>query len=63
MNKQNDTKLILDLLENQIKKHLKETVVDEREDLTQDMKIKIIEKAGILLDEKVPGFFEYISSL
>jgi hypothetical protein len=38
-------------------------VLNEQEDLSQEIKIKIIEKADVLLDEDVPGFFQYIENL
>lgn len=60
-----EMELIFNQLELKIKKHIKETVLDEREDLSQEMKVKIIEKINIFLDskEEVPGFFEYISTI
>ncbi|MFO6498189.1 MULTISPECIES: hypothetical protein [unclassified Bacillus (in: firmicutes)] len=54
-----EIEFILNQLEGKIKKHIKETVLDEREDLSQEMKLKIIEKLDNMLDEAVPSFFEY----
>ncbi|WP_336866962.1 hypothetical protein [Peribacillus frigoritolerans] len=55
--------MILESLELKIRKHVKETVLDERDDLAQELKIKIIEKADIMLDEDVPGFIEFVKAL
>lgn len=46
-------------LELKIKKNLKQTEIKERDDLEQEIKIKIIEKVPELLDEEVPSFFEF----
>ncbi|MGG3641513.1 hypothetical protein ABES38_09045 [Bacillus gobiensis] len=51
--------MILESLDFKIRKHVKETVLDERDDLSQEIKIKIIEKVDIFFDEDVPGFFEF----
>lgn len=63
LSRKKEIELIIDSLELKIKKHIKETVLNEQEDLSQEIKIKIIEKADVLLDEVVPGFFEYIGNL
>lgn len=55
--------MILESLENKIRKHVKETVLDEQDDLEQVIKIKIIEKADIMLDEDVPGFIEFVKAM
>lgn len=60
---QKEIELVLNQLENKIKRYVKETTYDEREDLAQDLRIKLIEKLNILLDEKVPGFFDYTDSI
>lgn len=61
--KMREVDYIIEQLEFKIKKHVKETILDEREDLSQEMKIKIIEKTHLLLDEDVPGFFDYIDKI
>ncbi|ECO1677997.1 hypothetical protein XO47_15335 [Listeria monocytogenes] len=58
-----EIEMILESLELKIRKHVKETVLDERDDLAQELKIKIIEKADIMLDEDVPGFIEFVKAL
>ncbi|MCM3024980.1 hypothetical protein [Heyndrickxia ginsengihumi] len=64
LTKNQEIEFIIDQLEFKIKKHIKETVFDEREDLSQEIKLKIIEKIDELLEsnEEVPGFFEYVTS-
>lgn len=62
-NRKKEIEFIIDQLELKIKKHVKETIWNEQEDLSQEMKVKIIEKADDLLDEDVPGFFEYLNGL
>ena len=54
---------IFNQLRFKIKKHVKETVLDEREDLEQEMIIKIIEKIDMMLEEDVPDFFEFIEEI
>ncbi|MEI3599507.1 MULTISPECIES: hypothetical protein [unclassified Oceanobacillus] len=54
--------IVLETVESKIKKHVKETVYDDREDLSQELKIKIIEKIDIFKNEEIPGLFEYIQS-
>lgn len=54
-----ELELIMENLELKIKKNLKQTEIKERDDLAQEIKIKIIEKMPELLDEKVPSFFEF----
>jgi hypothetical protein len=61
--KQKEIELILNQLENKVNRYVKETNFDEREDLSQDLRIKLIEKLNILLDEKVPSFFDYTDSI
>jgi hypothetical protein len=58
-----EVEFILNQLENKIKKHIKETVLDEREDLAQDIKIKIMEKLDVLLEEEPPSIFDYVSKI
>ncbi|MGG0051548.1 sigma-O factor regulator RsoA [Bacillus atrophaeus] len=43
-----------------IKKKLRNTSFQEREDLEQELKIKIFEKADMLLCQEAPGFWEFI---
>ncbi|WP_260506281.1 hypothetical protein [Priestia aryabhattai] len=58
-----DMEEIFNQLRFKIKKHVKETVLDEREDLEQEMIIKIIEKIDMMLEEDVPDFFEFIEEI
>lgn len=58
-----EIEFILNQLESKIKKHVRETVLDEREDLSQEMKLRIIEKLESMLDEDVPGFIEYARNI
>ncbi|MEG7282626.1 sigma-O factor regulator RsoA [Bacillus sp. 0909A] len=43
-----------------IRKKLSNTSYQEREDLEQELKIKMFEKADMLLCQDVPGFWEFI---
>jgi DNA primase large subunit len=58
-----EMEFILNQLESKIKKCVRETVLDEREDLSQEMKLRIIEKLESMLDEEVPGFIEYARNI
>lgn len=58
-----EMEFILNQLDSKIKKHVRETVLDEREDLSQEMKLRIIEKLESMLDEEVPGFIEYARNI
>ncbi|MPQ24115.1 hypothetical protein GA512_03390 [Bacillus paralicheniformis] len=61
-----DEKAIEKLLENftpMIKSKLNNTSYQEREDLEQELKMKICEKAEMLLCQEVPGFWEFITEL
>ncbi|QSX24144.1 helix-turn-helix domain-containing protein [Priestia megaterium] len=51
---------VLEMFEPKIKKSLLNTHFQEREDLEQEIKIKIYEKIDVLNDMYVPGFFEFI---
>ncbi|MCH4866819.1 hypothetical protein [Bacillus sp. 1006-3] len=51
---------ILSRLESNIRRHVKETVLNEQEDLSQDMKIKILEKLDTLLEDEPPNLLDYI---
>ena len=42
---------------------LQNTPYQEREDLEQEMIIKIIEKIDMMLEEDVPDFFEFIEEI
>ena len=46
-----------------IKSKLNNTSYQEREDLEQELKMKICEKAEMLLCQEVPGFWEFITEL
>jgi hypothetical protein len=56
----NDILFIIKLIEPKIKKTLKETDIQNREDLEQDLKEKIIKKLKDSDLNKVPGFFEFL---
>ncbi|MCY7540066.1 sigma-O factor regulator RsoA [Bacillus pumilus] len=43
-----------------IKKKLQNTAYQEREDLEQELYIKLIEKVDRLIYQEVPGFWEFI---
>lgn len=58
-----DVEMILGQLEFKIRKHVKETVLDERDDLSQEIKIKILEKVEVFLSEDAPGFFEFVEMI
>lgn len=45
-----------------IKNILKSTSLQEREDLEQEIKIKILEKIDLLNHINCPGFFDYINN-
>jgi len=45
-----------------IKKSLRNTAWQEREDLEQEIKIKIFEKCSLFKDAEVPGFIEFLSN-
>ncbi|MES5398167.1 hypothetical protein RI119_18485 [Bacillus amyloliquefaciens] len=45
-----------------IKKSLKNTDVQEQEDLEQEIKIKIYEKMMLLQQIQAPGFFEFLKN-
>ncbi|MEK3823017.1 hypothetical protein MKY20_28530 [Cytobacillus sp. FSL W8-0315] len=62
-NNQEEVEVIINQLESKIKRYAKETTFDEREDLSQELRIKLIEKINVLLNEAVPGFFEYTDKL
>ncbi|MED4140176.1 helix-turn-helix domain-containing protein [Priestia megaterium] len=51
---------VLQMFEPKIKKSLLNTHFQEREDLEQEIKIKIYEKIDVLTEMYVPGFFEFI---
>ena len=58
-----EIEMILENLEFKIRKHVKQTVLDEREDLSQEIKIKVIEKVDFFLNEEVPGIIEFIEQI
>lgn len=45
-----------------IKNILKNTPVQERDDLEQEIKLKILEKMYLLNNINCPGFFDYINN-
>lgn len=55
--------LVLESLEWKIKKHVKETILDEQDDLAQEIRIKIMEKLPELLDQEAPGFIDFTKKI
>ncbi|MCZ4248093.1 sigma-O factor regulator RsoA [Bacillus amyloliquefaciens] len=58
-----EMELLISRFSPMIKKKLSSTSYQEREDLEQELKIKIVEKADMLLCQEVPGFWEFILHL
>lgn len=58
--KKKEIEEILKRFNPQIKKVLKNTSYQEREDLEQEIKVKILEKVNSLNIESPPGFWEFI---
>ncbi|MES5395736.1 sigma-O factor regulator RsoA [Bacillus amyloliquefaciens] len=58
-----EMELLISRFSPMIKKKLSNTSYQEREDLEQELKIKIVEKADMLLCQEVPGFWEFILQL
>lgn len=58
--KKEEIQAIIDRLENKLRKNTFQTIAREQEDLLQDVKLKIVEKAYVMLDEEPMGFFEFI---
>lgn len=58
--KKEEVQAIIDRLERKLRKHAYQTIVKEQEDLLQEVKLKIVEKAYEMLDEKPVGFFEFV---
>ena len=54
-----EPEIILETFELKIQRYLKETDINERDDLEQEMKIKIIEKIYFLTKEESPSFIEF----
>jgi len=50
---------IFDKLEYKINKHINETNINEQDDLSQEIKILIINKTNKFPLEEAPGFIEY----
>lgn len=59
--KKKEIEEILKRFNPQIKKVLKNTSYQEREDLEQEIKVKILEKLNSLNIESTPGFWEFIN--
>jgi len=60
---ENNKNFIIDELKHKVKKHVYQTVLQEREDLEQEMWIKIVQYIDKMWDEDVPNFFEFIDQL
>jgi len=58
--KQEAIQAALNLLEANLAKHVANTILRDREDVLQDVKAKIIEKAYEMFDEEPMGFFDFI---
>lgn len=59
----NEIEMMLESLEFKIKNHLRQTEINERDDLEQEIKIKIMEKVPVLMKEEVPSFFEFAMTI
>lgn len=59
--KKNELNDILDKFEYKIKKSLKNTNYQEREDLEQEIKLKIMEKISSVKFNKPPSFWSFFS--
>ncbi|MBK3494708.1 hypothetical protein JFL43_07520 [Viridibacillus sp. YIM B01967] len=55
-----DLERLLEIFRPAIKKSLHHTRMQEREDLEQEISMKILEKLNYLQDIKTPDFFEFI---
>ncbi|AEP88206.1 MULTISPECIES: sigma-O factor regulator RsoA [Bacillus] len=55
-----DIEHLIECFSPMIRKKLCNTSYQEREDLEQELKIKMFEKADMLLCQDVPGFWEFI---
>ncbi|MEC1259590.1 sigma-O factor regulator RsoA [Bacillus swezeyi] len=58
-----DIEKLLESFTPMIKNKLRNTSYQERDDLEQELKMKICEKADMLLCQDVPGFWEFITNL
>ncbi|PEA55040.1 hypothetical protein CON64_10195 [Bacillus pseudomycoides] len=54
---------ILTFFQTKIKKNLRHTPFQEREDLEQEIKLKIYEKMDILNRLSSPGFFDFLEEM
>ncbi|MGN5653928.1 hypothetical protein [Bacillus sp. Brlt_9] len=55
-----DTEYFLKKIEPIIKNHLVQTDVNERDDLSQDIKFKVLDKIQLIKQEEAPDFFNYV---
>jgi hypothetical protein len=51
--------VIIKLFEPKIKKSVMQTTIQEREDLTQNIKLKLVEKIRTYEPEEVPDFYQF----
>jgi len=58
--KKEEIQAVFNHLELKLAKHVGNTILRDREDVLQDVKAKIIEKAYEMFDEEPLGFFEFI---
>lgn len=57
-----DIEKLIEAFSPKIRKTLRNTAWQEREDLEQEIKIKIFEKCTIFQNMEIPGFFEFLSN-
>ena len=63
MNKQSIAEEVIQLLRPSIKKALSQTPIDHREDLEQELYLRIIKKIWEEDIDRLPGFFEIMDSV
>ncbi|MFD4704465.1 hypothetical protein ACFWM3_06325 [Gottfriedia sp. NPDC058432] len=52
---------VLEIFNLKIKKSLYNTAFHDREDVEQEIKLKLYEKFDVIKEIKAPGFFEFLS--
>ncbi|MDA1476434.1 sigma-O factor regulator RsoA [Bacillus changyiensis] len=61
LHEKKDIEKLLETFMPMIKNKLRNTTYQEREDLEQELRIKIYEKVDMLLYQEVPGFWDFIT--